>query len=217
MKVLDEKLVVSTDDRNEKGQQIDAEERPAVQEMAVSIPITMSNGQSVSEFTGGKVQGEFAHQPTMSIHRTALEFASEWSRRCELCRHFDNEAFLRWVREMESSLQATDRARIDLMRSFLIEQGMIFDGPGGIEEALACWGICRAITDFIPKDKRPYCTWPEFGCPPQMPGFFKAQDRKESERRRDEVLLTAQGGGPKRKALRVELAAPVQTTEPKKD
>ena len=221
MEIKSDKLVIQQSDRNEKGTQIDAEEKPAERVMETEIPISLSNGQSVSEFTKGASSG-LAHTPSIAISGTAIEFASGYRGRCKWCKHFDKPRFAQWKKDVEFSTNLERRKVLDYLRGKLLSDGYASvidqhqgsDGDLDVEHALMEFGICQALShDYNDM----FFVWPDAGCPMEDPkgvpmdSRFKARDAgagRAGTSGYDRILKAAQGGPVKRKAQRIPIFNP---------
>ena len=167
MDLIDKGILVATSDRNEKGTQIDAEEKPAEQVLEGSFPVTMANGQSVADYTKGKAAG-FAIPSSVRVTGRSVEFATNFKHRCGLCLNFDNIGFLKWKLRSDLGTPA-QRLEVDALRGQVMEREPEIgekhvgaDGDFDVEHALNTCGLCRALTSIF---KEEAIMWPESGCP----------------------------------------------------
>ena len=217
MDVKGEKLVISQDDRNEKGQQIDPEERIGERQTITSIPITLNNGQSVEEFTGGAATGE--KDITIRATGNAVEFATGYRDQCRFCRHCDVAWFRRWKHDVQVSADPERSKVLNFLRGKIlgsvdpevIGKHPTTEGDLDVEHALNEFGICHALSSEF---KDMVFVYPDAGCPLNMPdgtpcpSFFKPRDTQAAQAGTtgyDNILKAAQGGSPKRKATRVPI------------
>ena len=218
MEIKSDSLNISTADRNEKGTQIDPEERPAERVLGIDVPITLSNGQTVSAYTHGEVADK--KDGTVNINGTAIEFAEGYRGRCRLCKHFDNPQFRRWKHDVQLSTDKDRRGVLDFLRSKLLSDGYaaVIDshqGPDGdldVEHALMEFGFCRVLSHAY---NDMFIVWPDAGCPtedptgkPIDPAPFSPRDsdaQREGDAGYDSILKAAQGGPVKRKAQRIDI------------
>lgn len=218
MEITDDKLVISTSDRNEKGTQIDAEEKSAERILETPMDVTLSNGQTVAEYTKGMASG-FQNTPQISVAGNVAEFASGFRGRCKWCKHCDRPRFRQWKKDVEFSTNLERRKVLDYLRSKLLGEGYASvvdaheakDGDLDVEHALNEFGICQALShDFNDM----FFVWPDAGCPMQDPTGAPMESRfepRDGDAQRagtegyDRILKAAQGGPVKRKAQRVNV------------
>ena len=218
MDVFDDKLRISQSDRDEKGKQIDPEERPVERVITTAIPVGLSNGQSVEAFTKGDARGEVPNE--VSVTGSAVEFAQGFRGRCRLCKHFDREGFRRWKKDVDLSGDPERRKFLNFLRSKVL--GEMYEqtiskhqGPDGdldVEHAVNEFGICRALSHAF---NDLFAVWPDAGCPvadpsgkPIDPAPFTPRDSdaaREGTSSYDTILKTAAGSGPKRSAKRIDV------------
>lgn len=214
--IKDENVLVSTDDRNEKGQQVDAEERPA--EIKQDIPVNVTGNSGVL----------FGQLQNSSVNRvgTAAEFASGMAHQCMLCAHFNQAAFRCWKERAQLSPDPHERVELDELRALFLESSLHASfahntGPDGdidVEGTMMSeCGLCAPISEITGINT---IVMKNSGCPtypgPQgedLTKCFRAIGKTEQETAddiRDTILKTAQGKV-KRKAYRV----PVSIFKPK--
>jgi hypothetical protein len=193
--IIAERVDVSTDNRDEKGHQIDPEEHPAQEVLTIESPlVSLSNGQVAGRLAGG---GE------VDIIGTALQFASGYQHRCRNCKNFNNDLFVRIKKEIDNSTDIEEVKSLDQLRGLLLENGHAEFGNDNdldIEAALMEWGICEALCEVY---KEVVCVHPEAGCP-DYPGpggedlttMFKPRSteaRREGDALYDRILTAAKG------------------------
>ena len=162
--VKSEKLLISTLDRDERGQKLEPEERPAKLVLDVQgAPVRV--GQSSTR----------AHIPmSISSEDIVSTFAGSVRNRCNQCVYWDQKAWLAFKRQIETGAnfehkQWLNRLRYDLdckqrtpERAARFEAG---DGDYDIEAALNSGGLCRVITEAL---NDPMMSMPDAGCPKEL-------------------------------------------------
>ena len=220
MEIIGDSLKISTADRDDSGKQIDAEERTIVHELITPVDVTLSNNQSVEQYTHGEASG--SKTSTIEASAPAIEFALGFRGRCRLCKHFDHAQFLRWKHDVETSGNLPRRRVLNDLRGQILGKGyaQIIDSHQGqdgdldVEHALNEFGICPAMSEAL---SDLVFVWPDAGCPTTDPtgAPFKAlfvprdaEAAREGTRAYDAILKAAQGGAPKRKTQKIDLLIP---------
>jgi len=205
MDVKGERIVVSTNDRDDQGKQIDPEERPLEHTREVSIPLSLSNGQTVEQYTKGQASGGLAGSVAGVI--SAGEFATAARHRCRFCANYDKAAFKKWKADVEASQEPSRMRALNDLRAKIvgttapqvINKHSDPQGELDVEHALNEFGICKPLSEIL---KDMVFVWPDAGCPATYPNGLPFEDKfkprstdaaKAGAAGYDAILKAAQG------------------------
>lgn len=159
MDVKSDEVVVYPTKRDEEGKQIAPEEVPAERVLKIDVPL-MSGGKQVGVLGAGEVR----------MAGTAIEFASGFRNRCQLCQWFDNKLFREIKTQMEASTDKEVRQVLNNLRASICaseHEGVNHRSETrtldlDVEHALNLMGYCHALTEVY---NAPCFVHPLGGCP----------------------------------------------------
>lgn len=196
MDIKGETINVLPLERDEKGDKLEPEERPAQRLLDVSERVQLTNGQ--------KTEGSIRMQ--VSIEMSAGEIAAGFSSPCMLCKNFDTKAWREYFRFLSSNvdgirvLNAFRAAIAGSGNAAVRERHVGQDGDVDVEHALQALGICHPLTETMgePAIVYPVATCPEFvpGTNNPFPKCFvpkTSDDEKVSAAAFDSIMRAAQG------------------------
>lgn len=171
MTVISDTLHVATSEHHpETGVRYEPEEQPAARVLHVDSAFMDGAGNPL----GGQVPTSIA------IERTKGEFAEQARSICALCKHFDQDAWHKYMREMRST---KDGLRIlngwhhamQMTENAAIRQAHPDPDGEGLDsnDALNALGMCRALTEA---DGNPVMVYPASTCPSHLMGKNGAPD-----------------------------------------
>jgi hypothetical protein len=180
--MVEKGFLITTAQRNEKGEQVDAEQKRVERIIETKMPVALQApsepgkapqdlGKTVEEYTGGAAS-QFKMPQTVNVVGNAIEFASGMRNRCGLCLNFSNKAFMEWKnRAMWAPKGSELRTAYDgLLGQILQREPEINandehtgrDNDFDADHALNCCGICLELSAIF-KDE--CIMWPDSGCP----------------------------------------------------
>lgn len=191
MKATNDELIIGHGIPDEKGQPLDPEEQPVDRRLSTALPVTLGNAPG---------EGKLISLPMRSnvtVETTAGEIAAEFSRRCELCAHWDQATYRRERRTYDPDELNEQRASVLEIAS----AKQISDLATAHADAIldASLGRCHALSHYSPDGRLDIHA--HASCPPTGPtgqkipaAFAPRHDAKKiTEQIRDRILLTAAG------------------------
>lgn len=177
MKIKQDLMHITSQPVHDDGTKVEAEEQ------TVSRIITTD----VDADVGGSIAGSIV------VSKNVAEFAQQARTTCHLCRHFDNEGFIAFLRKADSPAAPLHvREGVNVMRANLLQTqnanlgamhaGM--DGDMDVEHALGALGFCRALYEVSGDD---VVVHPLSSCPPEVidasrpVGLFSPKDRDSEQ------------------------------------
>ncbi len=198
---------------------VEPEQQAAVREFTVEAP---AGYQQSGAAGAGNAQGSIP--AVVRYESTAGQMAQDRMSACTACKHWDNKAWLQYVKMSTGPLATPEQKQtINTLKARIALKGAGYMNPDGtldVDGTLAAFGICRVLSDWVQgvvgKDPLywPIVTQPEANCPPschasasalqvvtpaQPLGLFVPKDleaEKIGAKRYDEVLRRAQGKTP---------------------
>jgi len=177
VKIKQDVMHITSQPVHEDGTKVEAEEQTVSRILTTDVETNV----------GGGIAGSIV------VSKNVAEFAQLARSTCGLCRHFDNESFVSFLRKADSPAAPMHvREGVNSMRANLLQtqnaslnamhSGM--DGDMDVEHAIGTLGFCRALRDIAGDD---VVVHPLSSCPPETidasrpAGLFSPKDR-DSER-----------------------------------
>jgi len=200
VEIKDDRFIIDTNPRDERGVQLSPEEKPAAHELLIDVPLT-ANGLSGEAQILGNLRAGGAIQEV----GTVAQFAHGVKHTCSLCKWFSNEGWLKAKASLETMAQMGDKKQFDALMTVY---GMFMDQFSGltpdhprVQAAVRTLGVCQAQmavyggeTCVVP---------PEGGCPtepgPKGEDLTKLFEPRDSDTQKaginlyDAIMRAAQG------------------------
>ena len=191
MKATSEELKIGHGYREEDGTPLEPEAQPVDRVLSTPIGVTVGHGPGQGTPIDASLRGN------VTIESTAGEMAAEFTERCHLCKHWDQQTFQRARPNYPPAYQ-------DRQRAIVLELA----GPEALDLVLrqradsildAAFGRCQALSHYSPDGVLD--TFAQAFCPSVSPDGYPIPraftPRREAERDRttirDKILLTASG------------------------
>ncbi len=198
LKIRADLLKISTNAITADGNKAEPELQQVQRVIDTQVPISPQGGAAIGSIPGQIVTAQVA----------AGEMAQTVSHLCGTCKWFDNDEFVKVIKEADSPLADMEQRRaVNAIRAGLLDtnNGKLgemhsgLDGDMDVEQALRACGFCKALTEHY---KEPIGVHPLSRCPAEVRsataphGYYKAKNRsalRVAGSNYDKVMQTAAG------------------------
>jgi hypothetical protein len=191
VKATSDDLIIGHGITDDHGQRLEAEEQPVDRKLATVLPVSLGNGPGDGKLINVPMRGH------VTVESTAGEIAAEFSRRCELCVHWDQATYQRERRSYDVDELNEQRASVLELASAAQLSAVGREHADAILDASL--GRCQALSSYSPDgrlDIHAHASCPVVSPTGQsIPAAFKPRPemRRAATTIRDRILLAAEG------------------------